>query len=185
MFCKGGVYTAPIFVFKVARDEERSNIMGSDRPLRRKIMNIICKNRGMGKTHDIVKIACEKGYTILCLNKHQEGCFKREAIRQGFDIANLKTVVYNEKNTLDDSKIYLIDEAENFLTRILGVSIDTLSINRENVVNRFNNDDIIFGDISYLLDVYSQEIKKSNCDYGKTYNILKNIDMLRNQLSKE
>ena len=148
-------------------------------------MSIICKNRGMGKTHDIVKIACEKGYTILCLNKHQEGCLKREAIRQGFDIANLKTVVYNEKNTLDDSKIYLIDEAENFLTRILGVSIDTLSINRENVINRFNNDDIIFGDISYLLDVYSQEIKKSNCDFGKTYNILKNIDMLRNQLSKE
>ena len=148
-------------------------------------MNIICKNRGMGKTHDIVKIACEKGYTILCLNKHQEGCLKREAIRQGFDIANLKTVIYNEKITLDDSKIYLIDEAENFLTRILGVSIDTLSINRENVINRFNNDDIIFGDISYLLDVYSQEIKKSNCDFGKTYNILKNIDMLRGQLSKE
>ena len=148
-------------------------------------MNIICKNRGMGKTHDIVKIACEKGYTILCLNKHQEGCLKREAIRQGFDIANLKTVVYNEKNTLDDSKIYLIDEAENFLTRILGVSIDTLSINRENVIRQFDNDDIISNDISYLLDVYSQEIKKSNCDYGKTYNILKNIDMLRNQLSKE
>ena len=87
--------------------------------------------------------------------------------------------------TLDDSKMYLIDETENFLTRILGVSIDTLSINRENVINRFNNDDIIFGDISYLLDVYSQEIKKPNCDFGKTYNILKNIDMLREQLSKE
>ena len=148
-------------------------------------MNIICKNRGMGKTHDIVKIACEKGYTILCLNKQQEDYFKREAIRQGFDIATLKTVIYNEKMTFDDSKMYLIDETENFLTRILGVSIDTLSINRENVINRFNNDDIIFGDISYLLDVYSQEIKKSNCDFGKTYNILKNIDMLRGQLSKE
>ena len=36
MFCKGGTCTAPIFVFKVARDGERSNIMGSDRPLRRK-----------------------------------------------------------------------------------------------------------------------------------------------------
>ena len=185
MFCKGGTCTVPIFVFKVARDGERTKITGSDRPLRRKIMNIICKNRGMGKTHDIVKIACEKGYTILCLNKHQEGCFKREAIRQGFDIANLKTVIYNEKMALDDSKMYLIDETENFLTRILGVSIDTLSINRENVINRFNNDDIIFGDISYLLDVYSQEIKKPNCDFGKTYNILKNIDMLRGQLSKE
>ena len=139
----------------------------------------------MGKTHDIVKIACEKGYTILCVNKQQEDYFKREAIRQGFDIATLKTVIYNEKMTLDDSKMYLIDETENFLTRILGVSIDTLSINRENVINRFNNDDIIFGDISYLLDVYSQEIKKPNCDFGKTYNILKNIDMLRGQLSKE
>lgn len=32
---------------------------------------------------------------------------------------------------------------------------------------------------------YSQEIKKPNCDFGKTYNILKNIDMLRGQLSKE
>ena len=86
-------------------------------------MNIICKNRGMGKTHDIVKIACEKGYTILCLNKNQEGCFKREAIRQGLDVANLKTVVYNEKMTLDDSKMYLIDETEKFLIRILSVSI--------------------------------------------------------------
>lgn len=148
-------------------------------------MNIICKKRGTGKTHDIVKIACEKGYTIICLNTHQEGYFKREAIRQGFDVTSLKTVVYDDKTTLDDSKLYLIDETEDFLNHILGVSIDTLSINRENIIRQFNNDDIISDDISYLLDVYSQEIKKPNCDFGKTYNILKNIDTLRNQLSKE
>ena len=146
-------------------------------------MNIICKNRGMGKTHDIVKIACEKGYTILCFNKQQEDYFKREAIRQGFN--NINTVVYKNGISFDNSKTYLIDEIEHFLTCAFGISIDTVSINKENVINRFNNDDIIFGDISYLLDVYSQEIKKSNCDFGKTYNILKNIDMLRGQLSKE
>lgn len=147
-------------------------------------MRIICKNRGMGKTHDIVKIACEKGYTIICLNTHQEGCFKREAIRQGFDVASLKTVVYDEKTTLDNSKTYLIDETENFLTHVLGVSIDTISINKENIISQFDND-IISDNISYLLNIYSQEIKKPNCDFGKTYNILKNIDTLRNQLSKE
>ena len=144
-------------------------------------MNIICKNRGMGKTHDIVKIACEKGYTIICLDKNQESYFKKEAIRQGFDILSLKTIVYNDKTTLDDTKTYLIDETENFLTRILGVSINTISINRENVKNPFN-DDIIAENISYLLEIYSQEIKKPNCDYGKTLNILKNVDVLRNQL---
>lgn len=138
----------------------------------------------MGKTHDIVKIACEKGYTIICLNTHQEGCFKREAIRQGFDVTSLKTVVYDDKTTLDNSKTYLIDETENFLANILGVSIDTISINKENIISQLDND-IISDNISYLLNIYSQEIKKPNCDFGKTYNILKNIDTLRNQLLKE
>ena len=147
-------------------------------------MNIICKNRGMGKTHDIVKIACEKGYTIICSYRHREQHLREEAKRQGFDSAKLNVIIYNDKTTLDNSKTYLIDETENFLTHILGVSIDTISINKENIISQFDND-IISDNISYLLNIYSQEIKKPNCDFGKTYNILKNIDTLRNQLLKE
>lgn len=143
-------------------------------------MNIICKNRGTGKTHDIVKLACEKGYTIICLNERQEEYFKREAIMQDFDITSLNTVVYDKGKTLDKSKHYLIDETEYFLLSILGVSIDTISINKENVVCQSEDiiDNIVSSNISYLLDVYSQEIKKPNCDYGKTLNILKNINAL-------
>lgn len=147
-------------------------------------MNIICKNRRTGKTHDIVKIACEKGYTIICPYRYREQCLREEAERQGFDSAKLNVIIYNDKTTLDNSKTYLIDETENFLANILGVSIDTISINKENVISQFDND-IISDNISYLLDIYSQEIKKPNCDFGKTYNILKNIDTLRNQLLKE
>lgn len=147
-------------------------------------MNIICKNRGLGKTHDIVKIACEKGYTIICPYRHREQYLREEAERQGFDSAKLNVIIYNDKTTLDNSKTYLIDETENFLANILGVSIDTISINKENIIGQLDND-IISDNISYLLNIYSQEIKKPNCDFGKTYNILKNIDTLRNQLLKE
>lgn len=147
-------------------------------------MNIICKDRGMGKTHDIVKIACEKGYTIICLYRHQEQHLREEAERQGFDRTKLNVVIYNKNTTLDNSKTYLIDESEDFLTNILGVTVDTISINKENIVCQLDNDnisDIISDNISYLLNIYTQEIKKPNCDFGKAYNILKNIDTLRNQ----
>ena len=35
-------------------------------------MNIIAKNRGMGKTWDIVKRSIETGYPILCFHKSDE-----------------------------------------------------------------------------------------------------------------
>lgn len=161
-------------------------------------MNIIAKNRGMGKTWDIVKRSIETGYPILCFYKSDEIHYRNVARQQGFDPKKLKVVIYNADNEnfnvsivsmFDELQKYIIDDAENFFMNLLVrythgqiKHIDTVSINHENIVesncNRKKNEE----NISYLLDLYSNTIKDKNCDYGKALNILKNIDMLRGQI---
>ena len=161
-------------------------------------MNIIAKNRGMGKTWDIVKRSIETGYPILCLYKSDEIHYRNVARQQGFDPSKLKIVIYNADNEnfnvsitsmFDELQKYIIDDAENFFMNLLVrythgqiKHIDTVSINHENIVESKCNRKKIEENISYLLDLYSNTIKDKNCDYGKALNILKNIDMLRGQI---
>ena len=161
-------------------------------------MNIIAKNRGMGKTWDIVKRSIETGYPILCLYKSDEIHYRNVARQQGFDPSKLKIVIYNADNEnfnvsitsmFDELQKYIIDDAENFFMNLLVrythgqiKHIDTVSINHENIVESNCNRKKIEENISYLLDLYSNTIKDKNCDYGKALNILKNIDMLRGQI---
>lgn len=161
-------------------------------------MNIIAKNRGMGKTWDIVKRSIETGYPILCFHKSDEIHYRNVARQQGFDPSKLKIVIYNANNEnfnvsivsmFDELQKYIIDDAEHFFRILLEIHthgqikhIDTISINNENIVESNCNRRKIEENISYLLDLYSSTIKDKNCDYGKALNILKNIDMLREQL---
>ena len=161
-------------------------------------MNIIAKNRGMGKTWDIVKRSIETGYPILCLYKRDEIHYRNVARQQGFDPSKLKIVIYNADNEnfnvsivsmFDELQKYIIDDAENFFMNLLVrythgqiKHIDTISINNENIVASNCNRGKIEENITYLLDLYSSTIKDKNCDYGKALNILKNIDMLRAQI---
>ena len=89
----------------------------------------------------------------------------------------------------DELQKYIIDDAENFFMNLLVrythgqiKHIDTVSINHENIVESNCNRKKIEENISYLLDLYSNTIKDKNCDYGKALNILKNIDMLSEQI---
>lgn len=158
-------------------------------------MNIIAKNRGMGKTWNIVKRSIETGYPILCFHKSDEVHYRDVARHQGFDPSKLKIVIYNVHNEdfnvsmFDETQKYIIDEAEYFFLDLLKRYthdqigfIDTISINYENIVENNCNKEKIEENISYLLDLYSNIIKDKNCDYGKALNILKNIDMLRGQI---
>lgn len=158
-------------------------------------MNIIAKNRGMGKTWDIVKRSIETGYPILCFHKSDEIHYRNVARQQGFDPSKLKIVVcnaYSENfnvSMFNESQKYIIDNAEYFFTILLETYthgqiryIDTISIDNENIVESNCNKKKIEENISYLLDLYSSTIKDKNCDYGKALNILKNIDMLRWQI---
>lgn len=161
-------------------------------------MNIIAKNRGTGKTWDIVKRSIETGYPILCFYKSDEIHYRNVARQQGFDPSKLKIVIYNADNEnfnvsivsmFDELQKYIIDDAENFFVNLLVrythgqiKHIDTISINNENIVASNCNRGKIEENITYLLDLYSNTIKDKNCDYGRALNILKNIDMLRAQI---
>lgn len=161
-------------------------------------MNIIVKNRGAGKTWDIVKRSIETGYPILCFYKSDEIHYRNIAMQQGFDPKELKVVVCNNidenftgqmVDEFGETQKYIIDEAENFFMNLLVrythgriKHIDTVSINHENIVDNNRNKEKIEESISYLLNLYSNIIKDKNCDYGKALNVLKNIDMLRGQI---
>lgn len=157
-------------------------------------MNIIAKNRGMGKSWDIVKRSLETGYPILCVTRNEEKHYKNIAKQQGKNPDDLKVVTYNmfQDRWYDKPQKYIIDEAEYFLRYFLSdytkgqvTDIDTISINYENIVDYSCDNKKIENNISYLLDLYSSIIKDKNCDYGKALNILKNIDMLRGQLNNK
>lgn len=161
-------------------------------------MNIIAKNRGMGRTWDIVKRSIQTGYPILCFHKRDEMHYRDIARQLDFDPKDLKVVIYNSVDenftgqTVDEyDKLqeYIIDDAESFFMNLLVKHthgqikhIDTISINNENIVASNCNRGKIEENITYLLDLYSNTIKDKNCDYGKALNILKNIDMLRGQI---
>nr|DAZ32560.1 MAG TPA: hypothetical protein [Caudoviricetes sp.] len=163
-------------------------------------MNIIVKNRGMGKTWDIVKRSIETGYPILCFYKSDEIHYRDIARQQGFDPKKLKVIVCNNidenftgqmVDEFGELQKYIIDEAESFFMNLLVrythgqiKHIDTIYINYENIVNVNYNKEKIRESISYLLDLYSNTIKDKNCDYGKALNILKNVDMLRGQIKE-
>lgn len=151
-------------------------------------MNIICKNRGKGKTHDIVKRALETGYPIVCFYPSDERIFREEAIRQGFTRNDIKVIVCDRTSGkfhfFNTNTPVLIDESELFLSNLLGVKIDTIVINKENLSSNFDDIDTIKDNIVYLYKLYSEQIKRENCDFGRTMNILKNIDMLQNRLNE-
>lgn len=166
-------------------------------------MNIIAKNRGMGKTWDIVKRSIETGYPILCFHSADEMHMRNIAKQQGYDPHQLKVIICNridgkfDSKDYDVSQKYLIDESEYFLKMLLEKcsngkirNIDTMVINRENIINdninikKEKQIEKIKENIDMLIDLYSFKIKDKDCDYGKVLNILKNIDMLREQLKE-
>lgn len=151
-------------------------------------MNIICKNRGKGKTHDIVKRALETGYPIVCFHSTEEKYIRAETVRQGFKKEDIKIIVCDRNSrNLGLSNVttpVLIDESELFLSNLLSVKIDTIVINKENLSSNFDDIDTIKDNITYLYKLYSEQIKRENCDFGRTMNILKNIDMLQNRLNE-
>lgn len=152
----------------------------------------------MGKTWDIVKRSIETGYPILCFYKSNEIHYRDIARQQGFDPKKLKVIVCNNidenftgqmVDEFGELQKYIIDDAEHFFRILLEIHthgqikhIDTISINNENIVESNCNRRKIEENISYLLDLYSSTIKDKNCDYDKALNILKNIDILREQL---
>lgn len=169
-------------------------------------MNIIAKNRRMGKSWDIVERSIETGYPILCFTSADEMRYRDIARKQGFNPKKLDIIVCDRTNgefdtgNYDVSQEYLIDDSELFFETLIRKytngkirKIDTIAVDREHIIGEnINSEHVdeekneqIKENISYLLELYSLQIKDKNCDYGKALNILKNIDMLRGQLNNK
>lgn len=169
-------------------------------------MNIIAKNRGMGKSWDIVKRSIETGCPILCFTSVDEVRYRDIARKQGFNPKKLDIIVCDRTNgefdtdNYDVSQEYLIDDSELFFETLIRKytngkirKIDTIAVDREHIISEnINSEHVdeekneqIKENISYLLELYSLQIKDKNCDYGKALNILKNIDMLSGQLNNK
>lgn len=136
-------------------------------------MKLICKNRGMGKTHDLIKMSAETGYQIVVHNDQSKRFIAEKALEMGLNI--LPPITRKEMNLAQYCKnTFLIDELELFV-REFG-NIHAATINKENVAE----DNVYQRNINVLMKDYEKII--ANKDYNAGLNILKNIEQLNRQI---
>ncbi|MEF9983705.1 MAG: hypothetical protein RR806_03210 [Oscillospiraceae bacterium] len=136
-------------------------------------MNLICKNRGTGKTYDLIKMSAETGYQIVVHTDTVKRMVSEKAKEMGLHI--LPPITRKEMNLGQyRGNTFLIDELETFVQEFGNIYAAT--INKENV----SEDDVYQRNIDILLKDYEKVI--ANKDYNSGMNILKNIDSLNRQL---
>ena len=141
-------------------------------------MKLICKNRGMGKTYDLIKMSAETGYQIVVHSQSIKKDIIEKAKAMGLSI--LPPITLKEMNLAQyRNNKFLIDELELFIQDI--GSIYAATINKENVIE---NDDNIIAIMNMSLDTLIREHNKyvNKGDYNTALNIMKNIEMLNKQL---
>lgn len=149
-------------------------------------MNIISGNRGSGKTTRIIKRSAETGYPIIVSNKSNAMMLKEKAFKLGvsipepyiYDVYHIDNSIKELSMTQNKDTKFIIDEVYYFVKQALGINLDTVSmttdesiaIPRENIISK-------------LYEKYNKAIEKE--DYGTALNIMKNIDMLNNQIRQD
>jgi hypothetical protein len=96
-------------------------------------MYIVYKDRGEGKTVDLIKESVKTGYTIVCFNYMSRYELQKMAKEFGYNIPNPISHKNFLKNKYCDDGIkgFLIDDIEGFLGWI-NLNIKGFSCSREN-----------------------------------------------------
>ena len=142
-------------------------------------MKIISKNRGEGKTTDLIKMSAETGYQIVVHSQPSKQFVIDKAKEMELNI--LPPITRREMHLAQWSRnTFLIDELELFLLDI--GNIHAVTINKENVVEDIKDNPVVRMEKSLdkLSNQYDYLINKG--DYNASLNVLKNIEMLNRQL---
>lgn len=141
-------------------------------------MKLICKNRGMGKTYDLIKMSAETGYRIVVHSDFLCRVVSEKAKEMNLDIPS--PISKKQMNLSQFNKeTFLIDELELFIES--NSKVYAATINKENVL--LVEDDVIpLMDVSLktLIRQYNTYVNKGN--FNTALNIMKNIDMLSKQI---
>ena len=105
-------------------------------------MKRIFKERGMGKTTDIVKISAEKQIPILCMSKH---CIYDRAKEFNLKIPEPITIkdFMDGKHRGKTIDTILVDESEYILQTLLGIKIYALTGTKPLIVSKEQVGDMI------------------------------------------
>lgn len=114
-------------------------------------MKVVAKPRGSGKTVEMIKRSAETGFPIVTC--YETGYIEYTADKLGYKIP--KPISYKVDVSLP--KDIIVDNAELLLHRILGVNIDTCSVNIPFKVDHW---------VRGVIDKDFLEVMQNNrCDY--------------------
>lgn len=103
--------------------------------------NLISRERGEGKTHDLIITSAMTGYPIVCYNERSVEHVKNMAKEMGYEIPTPKSMTtlnhykpYEENILVDDLQFFL----EEMLDKYFGshVVTSTITISEDNHENR-------------------------------------------------
>lgn len=150
-------------------------------------MNVIAKNRGMGKTTELIRRSSETGYPIVTI---QQGINHIKFLAKQMDVDIPEPIKITDLINLRGSNInyIIIDQLDLLINCMLpnNLKVDVCSIDLEKIIidNDKDNKRLTKQDLLNLLyDDYAIKIQKE--DYGTALNIMKNIDMLSNQIRQD
>ena len=93
-------------------------------------MKIIYKDRGKGKTTDLIKLSAEKDYHIVCMGMNECHRIADQAIDMGLSIAMPITFDHFLTRRLYKAKGFLIDNADMLLSQLGGGKVKAMSITK-------------------------------------------------------
>lgn len=98
-------------------------------------MKVFVSDRGMGKTSHLIKQSAKTKAIIVCSSNEQADWVIRRAEWMDIEIPTpitYKQLLLNNSYGGGKSNEYLVDEAQDVLSSILGVNITEMTINVEN-----------------------------------------------------
>jgi hypothetical protein len=146
--------------------------------LRRNYMKIISKNRGEGKTTELIKLSAETGYRIVVHDDHLVKIISEKAKEMNLEVPfPISKQQINLKQFSEET--FLIDELELFVdssNKIHAATINKENVVEEDIVDRYQRQ------IDALMNYYERTVKQGDLNIG--LNILKNIDLLNRQIEQ-
>jgi hypothetical protein len=141
-------------------------------------MKIISKNRGEGKTTELIKLSAETGYRIVVHDDHLVKIISEKAKEMNLEVPfPISKQQINLKQFSEET--FLIDELELFVdssNKIHAATINKENVVEEDIVDRYQRQ------IDALMNYYERTVKQGDLNIG--LNILKNIDLLNRQIEQ-
>ena len=103
-------------------------------------MEIIYKERGKGKTTDLIKLSAEKGYYIVCKGRDESQRIASQAIEMGLSIP--LPITFNEFLCSDYGycvKGFLIDNADILLSHLGRGRVKAATLTKPSQVKKYYN----------------------------------------------